>query len=241
MIPDRKFCSKMYKQKNISVLIPAHNEEKLIEKTIQSVPDFVDRIVVTNDFSTDKTREIVQGLMNNNPKLLLINHKKNQGVGGSIATMYKWARDNRMDIAVIMAGDGQMDPSDMPNLLDAIIEDGADFSKGNRLLTRDVREKMPFVRYYASQFLSLATKVASGYWQVLDPQSGYTAISKKALDQIDWDKMYKRYGMPNDLLVRLNVANMKVKDVPINPVYNIGEKTGIKIGLHNILQKAFFL
>jgi len=220
----------MYKQKNISVLIPAYNEEKLIEKTIQSVPDFVDKIVVTNDSSTDKTRKIVQGLMNNNPKLLLINHKKNQGVGGSIATMYKWARDNRMDIAVVMAGDGQMDPSDMPNLLDAIIEDGADFSKGNRLLTRDVREKMPFVRYYASQFLSLATKVASGYWQVLDPQSGYTAISKKALDQIDWDKMYKRYGMPNDLLVRLNVANMKVKDVPINPVYNIGEKTGIKIG-----------
>lgn len=139
-------------------------------------------------------------------------------------------RDSRTDIAVVMGGDGQMDPSDMPRILDAIVEDGADFSKGNRLLTRDIREKMPFVRYYASQFLSLLTKIASGYWQVIDPQSGYTAISKNALHQIDWDKLYKRYGQPNDLLVKLNVANMRVKDVTINPVYNIGEKSGIKIG-----------
>jgi len=219
----------MYKDKIISVVIPAYNEEKLIQKTIESVPDFVDKIVVTNDVSKDKTREIVEEVMKINSKVILINHKTNQGVGGSIASGYKWSRDNEIDIAVVMAGDAQMDPSDMPPLLKAIIEDGADFAKGNRLLSEDVRKKMPSSRYNISQFLSLLTKIASGYWQIIDPQCGYTAINKKALHHIDWDKMYKRYGQPNDLLIRLNVENMKVKDVPIKPVYNVGEKSGINM------------
>ena len=217
----------MYKNNIISVVITAFNEEKLISKTIESVPVFVDKIVVINDSSTDKTREIVLDLMKHNLKLKLINHKFNQGVGGALASGYKWSRDNEIDIAVVMAGDAQMDPSNMPALLKAIIEDGADYAKGNRLLSGDVRKKMPSNRYRISQFLSLLTKIASGYWQIIDPQCGYTAINKKALHSIDWDKMYKKYGQPNDLLIRLNVENMKVKDVPIKPVYNVGEKSGI--------------
>jgi len=163
-------------------------------------------------------------------------------VGGAIASGYKWSRENLTDVAVVMAGDGQMDPSDMPNLLNAVIDEGYDYAKGNRLLTDEVRKKMPKIRFTASQLLSLFTKIASGYWHVIDPQSGYTAIN--GLNGIDWDKMYKRYGQPNDLLVRLNVANMKVKDVPIKPVYNVGEKSGIKIGrlvftLSSLLLKDF--
>ena len=87
---------------------------------------------------------------------------------------------------------------------------------------------IPKVRYLGNAMLSLLTKIASGYWNVADSQSGYTAISLKALDTIDWDKMYKRYGQPNDLLVRLNIHNFRVKDVPIRPVYGVGEKSGIK-------------
>ena len=219
----------MYKNKIVSVVIPAYNEEKLIQKTIQSVPNFVDKIVVTNDSSKDKTREKVKQVMKNNFKITLINHKTNQGVGGSIASGYKWSRDNGIDIAVVMAGDAQMDPNDMPALLDAIIHDGADYAKGNRLLSGDVRKKMPRARYNLSQFLSLLTKIASGYWQIIDPQCGYTAINKEALRRINWDKLYKRYGQPNDLLIRLNVEDMKVKDVPIKPVYDIGEKSGINM------------
>ena len=219
----------MYKDKVIAVLIPAFNEEKLIKRTIESVPNFVDKIVVTNDASTDKTKEIVEEVMKNNSKLLLINHESNQGVGGSIATMYKWARDKDVDVAVVMAGDSQMDPSDMPNLLNAVIDDGVDLAKGNRLLNRGIKKSMPSLRYYASQFLSLFTKIASGYWHIMDSQSGYTAINKKALHLIDWNKLYRRYGQPNDLLVQLNVENMKVRDIPIKPIYNIGEKSGIKM------------
>jgi len=217
----------MYKQKIISVVIPAYNEEKLIEKTINSVPDFIDKIVIANDVSKDKTRNKVEDVMKNNSKITLINHKINQGVGGSIASGYKWSRDNDIDVAVVMAGDAQMDPRDMPALLDAVIDDGADFSKGNRLLSNGVLKTMPKKRYHISQFLSLLTKIASGYWKIIDPQCGYTAINKKALHRIDFDKMYKRYGQPNDLLVRLNVANMIVRDVEIKPVYNVGEKSGI--------------
>jgi len=219
----------MYENKIVSVVIPAYNEEKLIQKTIQSVPNFVDKIVVINDSSKDKTRETAEQVMKNNVKVTLINHQSNQGVGGSIASGYKWSRDNGVDIAIVMAGDAQMDPNDMPALLDAIVHDGADFAKGNRLLFGDVRKKMPRIRYNMNQFLSLLTKIASGYWQVIDPQCGYTAINKKALCCINWDKLYKRYGQPNDLLIRLNVENMKVKDVPIKPVYNVGEKSGINM------------
>jgi len=234
----------MYKNKKISVVIPAYNEEKLISKTINDVPKTVDKIIVINDASKDKTLDVIKEIMTKNKKVHLINHQKNQGVGGSIASGYKWCRDNDTDIAVVMAGDAQMDPSNMPKLLDAIIEDGGDFAKGNRLLTQDVRKKMPRLRFTASQILSLFTKIASGYWHVLDPQCGYTAINKKALQRIDFDKMYKRYGQPNDLLVRLNVAYMKVKDVDIKPVYNVGEKSGINYGkmiftLSGLLLKDF--
>ena len=134
-----------------------------------------------------------------------------------------------MDVAVVMAGDGQMDPSDLPALLDPVCEGTADYSKGNRLFTGEAYKMIPKVRFWGNAFLSFLTKIASGYWHVADSQSGYTAINKKALHTIDWDKMYKRYGQPNDLLVRLNIHNMRVVDVPVKPVYNVGERSGLKI------------
>jgi hypothetical protein len=128
-----------------------------------------------------------------------------------------------------MAGDGQMDPDDLPAILDPVCDGLADYSKGNRLFTGEAYKMIPKVRFWGNAFLSFLTKIASGYWHVADSQSGYTAINKKALHAIDWDKMYKRYGQPNDLLVRLNIHNMRVVDVPVKPVYNVGEKSGLKI------------
>jgi hypothetical protein len=127
-----------------------------------------------------------------------------------------------------MAGDNQMDPADLPAILDPVVHDQADYSKGNRLFTGDAWNQIPRVRYLGNSMLSLLTKIASGYWHVADSQSGYTAINLKALKAINWDEMYKRYGQPNDLLVRLNIASMLVCDVPVRPVYNIGEKSGVK-------------
>lgn len=211
-------------------MAPAHNEETQIGKVIETMPNFVDRIVVVDDCSNDRTIEVVKKYQKNkNGVVVLIRHETNQGVGGAIATGYKWARDNDFDVAVVMAGDGQMDPKDLPDILDPVVEGRADYTKGNRLLTGEAYQKIPKVRYFGNAFLSLLTKIASGYWHIADSQSGYTAINKKALEMIDWDEMYKRYGQPNDLLVRLNIYNFKIRDVLVAPVYNIGEKSGIKI------------
>lgn len=220
----------MYKEKTICVVVPAYNEEKLIGKVIETMPEFVDKIVVVDDKSKDNTAKVVSSYIKKlGDKLLLIRHKKNQGVGGAIVTGYKWARDNKMDISVVMAGDGQMNPVDLPHLLDPVVSDEADYVKGNRLFTDYAWKHIPKYRYIGNSFLSLFTKIASGYWHVADSQTGYTAISLKVLQTLDLHKIYKRFGMPNDMLVRLNVYNFRVKDIPVTPVYNIGEKSGIKV------------
>jgi len=236
----------LYKKKTIGVVAPAYNEEKLIRRTLDTMPDFVDWIVVVDDCSRDATVEHVRERVARQPeRIVLIQHQVNQGVGGAIATGYKWCRDHQVDVAVVMAGDAQMDPADLPALLDPVVEGKVDYAKGNRLFTGDAWKQIPKIRYLGNSAMSLLTKIASGYWHVADSQSGYTAINSKALERVDWDQMYKRYGQPNDLLVRLNVYNFRVCDVPVRPVYNIGEKSGVRPlrmipKLSWLLSKLFF-
>ncbi|MBW1851555.1 MAG: glycosyltransferase [Deltaproteobacteria bacterium] len=219
----------MYLEKTICVVVPAYNEAMQISGVIESMPEFVDHIVIVDDASTDETAEIVERSRQKNHKVVLLRHKTNQGCGGSLATGYKWARDNNIDVAVRMDGDGQMPPENLKKILSPVVEGRADYSKGNRLFTGEAYKIIPKVRYFGNAFLSLLTKIASGYWHVADSQSGFTAINNETLHAIDWDKMYKRYGQPNDLLVRLNVFDTRVSDISIEPVYNVGEKSGIKI------------
>ncbi len=220
----------MYKNKTICVVVPAHNEEELIGRVIETMPEFIDKIVIVDDKSNDRTVEKINSyLFKLSEKLVLIQHKDNQGVGGAIVTGYKWARDYKMDVTVVMAGDAQMDPDDLPNLLDPVVEAGFDYTKGNRLFTGQAWQKIPHVRYLGNSCLSLLTKIASGYWHIADSQTGYTAITLGVLQNINLDGIFKRYGMPNDLLVHLNIGHYSIKDIPINPVYNIGEKSGIKL------------
>jgi len=219
----------MYRDKKIAVVVPAFNEETQIERTVRTMPDYVDKIIVVDDKSKDRTAEIVERLAKNDERLLLIRHAKNGGVGKAIGTGYIWCRENEIDIAVVMAGDGQMDPADMPNLLDPVVEKRADYTKGNRLITGEAWKKIPRVRYLGNSALTFLTKIASGYWHVTDSQTGYTALNRKALHLLPIEDIYPRYGMPNDFLVTCNIYNMRVMDVPINPVYDIGEKSGIKV------------
>ncbi len=229
----------MYREKSIAVVVPAYNEEILITRTVTTMPDFVDRIVVVDDLSTDKTCEIVEGLMAEDDRVVLLRHQKNGGVGAAISTGYVWCRDNDLDVSVVMAGDAQMDPGDLPALLDPVVEDRADYAKGNRLVTGQAWQEIPRVRYLGNSALSLMTKIASGYWHVADSQSGYTALNKKALKLLPLEDIFPVYGMPNDFLVTLNIFNMRVVDVPVNPVYGIGEKSGIKI--HRVIFTLSFL
>ncbi len=219
----------MYLEKTIGVVVPAYNEEDLIAKTLTSMPEFADKIIVVNDASKDNTANVVRRTKEDDKRILLIEHEINQGVGGAIVTGYKKARGLNIDVTVVMAGDAQMDPDDFLNLIDPVCREEVDYAKGNRLFTGEAWKMIPKVRYIGNAFLSLLTKVASGYWQIADSQCGYAAISWKALQRIPLNAVHKRYGMPNDMLVKLNIENLKVRDVQVRPVYDIGEQSGIRI------------
>jgi len=221
----------MFKDKSIAVVVPAYNEEGLIGKVLETMPGFVDRIIVVDDASQDQTAAVVtryeQGLLNG--RLSLVRHHKNQGVGAAIVTGYKQARDEGLDICGVMAGDFQMAPDDLSAVIEPVAQGEADYVKGNRLFSGQSWNLIPHYRYLGNSVLSLLTKIASGYWHIADSQSGYTAISLRALQELDLERVFPRYGMPNDLLIWLNIHNFKVKDVQIKPVYNIGERSGIRL------------
>ena len=219
----------MFNKKSICIVVPAYNESSQIGKVIETMPDFVDGIVIIDDASQDDTTEIVRQHQKEDSRVELIQHPQNQGVGGAISTGYKWARDKGYDVTAVMAGDGQMDPTDLPKIITPIVENSADYVKGNRLFYGDAWSMIPHYRYLGNSFLSLMTKIASGYWHIADSQSGYTAIALIALKRINPDKVYKDYGMPNDLLIKLNQHDFRVRDVHIRPVYNVGEQSGIKL------------
>jgi len=219
----------MYKDKKIGVVVPAYNEEKLIGTVIETMPDFVDSIIVVDDNSEDETVQIVQGHQVKNEKIILIRHKENQGVGGAIISGYKKALELKIDVTAVMAGDGQMAPEDLIRVVKPVADAEVDYTKGNRLFRGESWKMIPHYRYLGNSILSLLTKIASGYWHIADSQSGYTAISSAALKRLNLDKIYKGYGMPNDMLIHLNINNFRVRDVSVRPVYNIGENSDIRL------------
>jgi len=218
-----------YRERTIGVVVPAFNEELLIGDTLNSIPDYVDRVYVIDDCSRDKTAEIVMDFEKKDSRINCISHEVNKGVGAAIITGYKRALEDGIDIAAVMAGDNQMDPKHLQSLLDPIVEAKAEYTKGNRLMNAEFRKGMSAWRSFGNVILTFLTKMASGYWQIMDPQNGYTAISQKALDRVNPDTIYPRYGYCNDLLVRLNVFGFRVKDV-IMPARYGREKSKIKYG-----------
>ncbi len=269
--------TKVIADKTIAVVVKAYNEEQQISMVIDNIPDYVDRIIVVNDGSTDGTADVVKGyidrgcsssitisdcsnatideslynkadlvllamrreendyypkhdIYNDNEKdrIVLIN-QVNSGPGAAVAIGYKWARDHRIACTVVIDGDGQMDPDEMIDLVTPIVCDGIWYTKGNRLVHPASSVIMPQIRYFGNNILSLLTKIASGYWDVSDTQTGYTAISLNALDVIKLYDIYRRYGYPNDILTKLNIVNATVVEVPIKPVYNVGEQSKMKI------------
>jgi glycosyltransferase involved in cell wall biosynthesis len=217
----------MYKEQKIGVVVPAYKEEEFIGETLSGIPDYVDRIYAVDDASTDDTAEIIEKFKNKDERIVFIRHERNKGVGAAIVTGYKKALEDSIDIAAVMAGDNQMDPEQLPNLLEPIIEGKADYTKGNRLLSPEYRRGMTKWRFLGNSLLTMLTKIGSGYWQLMDPQNGYTAISKNALERISLDSIYPGYGYCNDLLVKLNVYGFRVMDIVMPAKYG-REKSGIQ-------------
>ena len=220
----------MYEGKTVAVVVPAYNEEKLIGTVLDTMPDFVDLIIVVDDASSDCTSDIVTSYSRRlADRLVLVRHTHNQGVGAAIVTGYKQALLRHSDVVAVMAGDGQMDPDDLARLVAPIARGEAEYTKGNRLFRGESWRMIPHYRYLGNAVLSLWTKIASGYWHIADSQSGYTAIARLALERLDLDCIYQRYGMPNDILIKLNVANFRIRDVSVRPIYDIGEVSGIRL------------
>ena len=151
----------MYLQKTVAVVVPAFNEEKLIRRTIETIPGFVDKIIVVDDGSVDNTAAIVRDVAEKNEKVTLIQHVENKGVGGAIITGYRMARDAGIDVTSVMAGDAQMDPEDLERIIGPIANGEADYTKGNRLFYGDAWNMIPHYRYLGNSLLSLMTKISS--------------------------------------------------------------------------------
>jgi glycosyltransferase involved in cell wall biosynthesis len=229
--------------RSVAVVVPAFDEERLIGTTLGGIPEFVDHVFVVDDASNDATAERARS--SGDARLEVISHERNQGVGAAILTGYRRALAAGIDVTCVMAGDNQMDPADLEAIAGPVARGEADYAKANRLFTGRAWELIPHTRYLGNAVLSLLTKIASGYWHVADSQSGYTAITRETLELLDLDRIYDRYGFPNDMLVHLNVINARVRDVPSRPVYGIGESSGIRLrrvvpSISWLLTKAFF-
>ncbi len=156
-------------------------------------------------------------------RVVAIRHAVNAGVGGAIKTGYRHALDDGIDVTAVMSGDGQMDPAILDRIIDPVVYDDAEYAKGNRLRYPKYRRQMSGWRTFGNYLLTYLTRIASGYWRMMDPQNGYTAISKTALEAIDMDTLYDDYGFSNDVLVRLNTHGLRIADVPMRAVY--GDET----------------
>lgn len=285
----------MLNNKTVAVVIPAYNEESQIGSVIETIPAFVDRIIIVNDCSNDKTEDVVRAyiekdsttkilirnkldvdfktnrynwadevmhqqgkneirlfnpseVVNKTPdsdRIILINHKVNGGVGSAVATGYKWCKDHDIFCTSKIDGDGQMDPTELESICIPIVNDEVDYVKGNRLIHGSAWLVIPKVRYFGNSILSILTKIASGYWHVSDTQTAFSAISLKALKGIRLHEIYRGYGYPNDLLVKLNISLCSIREVAIKPIYNVGENSKMKISkviplISWLLFKSFF-
>ncbi len=233
----------MVEGKRVAVVIPAHNEQDLVGETLAGIPGFVDRVIVVDDASTDATAERARAV--GDGRVDVVTHDTNAGVGAAIVTGYKLALAEGLDVVCVMAADNQMDPADLETLVTPVARGELDYEKANRLFTGEAWSLIPRTRYLGNAILSLLTKVASGYWHVADSQTGYTAISREMLAELDLDRVYARYGFPNDMLVHLNVWNARVRDFPSRPIYGVGERSGIRLRtvvprISWLLVKGFF-
>ncbi len=227
----------VYRGKKISITIPAYNEERLIIPTIMGIPDFVDKIFVVDDGSKDLTSNLVERLKN--PKIKLIKLTKNQGVGNAIKIGYMTSLRHNIDIVAVVGGDHQFDLEQLPLLLDPIVNDEADYTKGNRFLV-DAKKVMPNKRYFGNIFLSILTRIGSGVHNIFDTQDGFTAISRKVIETVDWDLFWDGYGYVSDFIIKIAAHGFRIKDVPRRSIYLEGEKQS-KIVISRYIKRNFLM
>jgi glycosyltransferase involved in cell wall biosynthesis len=203
----------------LSVVIPCYNVASHIEEVIRTLPSLISWIIVVNDCSKDDTDKILMRLKQENEKMIYIRHDVNQGVGGAMISGYKKSMELNSDVVLKMDGDGQMDPLYIPDLINPIMQDKADFTKGNRFRDFKALRAMPLSRRIGNLGLSFLIKGASGYWNVFDPTNGFTAIKKETLMNVDFKKIHNRYFFETSMLIELYYSNSVILDIPIKARY----------------------
>ncbi len=209
----------------LAVVVPAHNEERLLTKTLTTMPAFVDDVVVVDDASTDLTFEVARALVDG--RIRVHRHRVNRGVGAAIVTGYRLALDAGAQAIGVMAGDAQMHPDDLARLALPVLRGEVDYAKGDRFNHPEAHRVIPVERSIAGRVLAALTRRAAGIAALSDSQCGYTVISARAARQIDLDAVFPRYGYPNDLLGKIAGQGLQIRDVPVRPVYG-DEKSGVR-------------
>jgi len=207
----------MFEGLRIAVVVPAFREQAHIASVISTMPALVDHIIVVDDASPDNTSAVASALRDHRTEVL--RHEQNKGVGGAIITGHRRALELGADVSVVMAGDGQMDPEHLPRLLKPLAQDGYAFAKANRFYSATSFTGMPLHRIIGNILLTFMTKAASGYWNLVDPQNGYTAITRECLERLPLDRLAERYEFENDQLIWLNILDARAVDVPMPALY----------------------
>jgi glycosyltransferase involved in cell wall biosynthesis len=231
----------MYHDRRIALVIPAYNEQRLIRPTLAEVPALFDRIIVVDDASTDDMPAVVRDCMARDARIEAIRHETNRGPGAAVATGYKRVLDAGDDIAVVCGGDHQMPLDEVARLLDPLIDDRADYVKGNRFMHHSrslalIPGAMPKTRVIGNMTITMLTKIASGYYKIADVVEGFTAINREGLERVDWDEAWPGYGYPMDFLIRLNAYGLRTLDVPRSAIYRPGERQSQIKGLRYALR-----
>lgn len=217
----------MIENRTVAVVVPAYRVEREISNLISRMPAYVDRIIVVDDASPDGTAEKVVEVADT--RVTLLRHRTNQGVGGAMATGFRAALEQGVDVVVKCDGDGQMDPGDIERLVRPLLEGRADYAKGSRFHHFRELASMPRIRLGGNVGLTFLTKLASGYWHVLDPQNGFVAIRSELLGRLPLDRLARGYFFENDMLIRLNCLEARVADVPLPSRYG-EEQSSMRLG-----------
>jgi len=213
----------LYKNKKIGVIVPAYNEEKMIAKTLGTMPKFTDHIIVINDSSKDNTLELINRAAKKDQKITIINNTENGGIGYSLKKGLKMGAELGCDRMAIMAGDAQMDPAYLDKLLDAMDENQLDYVKANRFMHYEALQTMPRYRRIGNIVVTILTKFATGYYTIFDTQNGYAIYTKDVVERMPWQLVGNRYEYENTILIALSIINAKVGDYPIPALY--GDET----------------
>lgn len=225
----------------IHAVIPCYKSESIAPKVVFECLKYVDKVICVDDNCPNQTGKYIEKSIKDD-RVVVIFHKYNRGVGGATKTGINYALKNNAEIIIKIDSDGQMPPSLIPELIKPLLENRAEFTKGNRFRNPDVIIKMPLIRLVGNIGLSFLTKLSTGYWELFDPTNGFIAMTKKTIDRIPFSKVDNRYFFETDLLFRLSLTDTLVSEISMPSHYSI-EKSSLLpfLELFNFSFKHFFI